>query len=97
MNLKHKTNIWVENKLISKEQQKEILKQEDIRFLPFVLLSFLWSGIFCFLLGLVSFLRAHWFDISLLMKTGIFLSVAIMIGVILFYAVKNHKKTLFTY
>lgn len=94
MNLKHKTNVWVENKLISKEQQKEILKHEDRRFLPFVLLSFLWSGIFCFSLGFVSFLRAHWFDIPLLMKTGIFLSLTIIIGVILFYAVKNHKKTL---
>ncbi|MBQ8250510.1 MAG: DUF2157 domain-containing protein [Alphaproteobacteria bacterium] len=94
MNLKHKTNVWVNHRLITKEQQKEILKQEDRRFLPFVLLSFLWSGILCFLIGVVSFLRAHWLEIPSSIKSGSFLIIAIGVGITIFYAMKNHKKFL---
>ena len=94
MNLKHKTNIWVDHRLITKEQQKEILKQEDRRFFPFALLSFLWTGILCFSIGVISFFRAYWQDIPDIFKTTSFVVIAISVIMMVFYAFKSHKKFL---
>ena len=95
MNLKKKTNFWVENKLITKEQQQAILKKEEKRFLPFVLLSFLWLGILCFFVGFLTLVYAHWNNIAdwiKLLSLGL-LGIVVCLGV--FYALKNRKKIMF--
>lgn len=93
MNLKKKTDFWVDNNLITKEQQKAILKKEDKGFLPFVLLSFLWMGILCFCVGLFSLVYVHWAVIPLMVKLTGFLFLIILLSGVVFYAFKGRKKT----
>lgn len=94
MNLRNKTNQWVENRLITKEQQKEILKHEDKRFLPFVLMSFLWVGILCFIIGVVSFIHTYWLVIPTTVKVLFFILFSVFLVGLIFHSVKNRKKTL---
>ena len=68
MNIKKRSKIWVDQKLITKEQQQKILKQEDKRFLPFVLLSFLWIGVLCCCVGLFSVFYEHWDKMPIVFK-----------------------------
>ncbi len=95
MNLKNKTNFWVEHKLITKEQQREILNKEDKQFLPFILFSMLWLGIFCLFVGVFSFIQAHWNIIPYWIKITSFCCLLIGVILTLVIAFKNHKKLVF--
>lgn len=95
MNLKKKTDDWVKNRLISKEQQKSILKNEDRHFFPFVLFGFLWVGILCVLVGLVSLGHTHWSLIPEQAKIVTFLFGLIILALVLFYSIKKNKKFVF--
>lgn len=91
MNLNDKTKKWVNNQLITKEQQTAILKHEDRQFLPFVLMGMLWLGLFCIGLGLTSLVAAHWSFLPVWSKLSGF--VLLMGGAIstAVYAFKREK------
>lgn len=95
MNLKKRSNSWVDHKLITKEQQQLILKHEDKRFLPFVLFSFLWLGLGCILIGLFSAIFECWNQLPIFIRVIGFLclSVGVIAGGV--YAFKLRKKMLF--
>lgn len=94
MNLQKNSNFWVKQKLISKEQQQEILKQENKRFLPFVLLSFLWIGIFCFFTGIISLFQEYWNVFSSSLKVTVFLFLSLLLFLIGYKAAQKRKKFL---
>lgn len=95
MNLKNKTDNWVKNNFITKEQQKMIIKDEDRRFLPFVLMGFLWVGFLCVLIGLVSLGCKYWYLIPKEIKITAFLFGTIVLMFVLFYSIKKNKKFIF--
>lgn len=94
MNLKKRSKFWVDQGLITKEQQMHILKHEDKRFLPFVLLSFLWIGVFCFCLGVGSFFSLHWHEVPNVLKIITFVLLSVLLFGIGFKAAQKRKKFL---
>lgn len=95
MNLKNKTNFWVEHKLITREQQREILNKEDKQFLPFILFGMIWLSVCCLAIGVFSFIQAHWAIIPNWLKITGFLAILTMLILTLISAFKNHKKMIF--
>ncbi len=94
MNLKKRSKFWVDQGLITKEQQMHILKHEDKRFLPFVLLSFLWIGVFCFCLGVGSFFSLYWHEVPNILKIITFVLLSVLLFGIGFKAAQKRKKFL---
>lgn len=94
MNIKKRSKIWVDQKLITKEQQQKILKQEDKRFLPFVLLSFLWLGVLCCCVGLFSVFYEYWDKIPIVFKNIGFAISSFLLLVLGYHAVQKRKKIL---
>lgn len=94
MNLKQRTKFWVDQNLITKEQQQKILKQEDRRFLPFVLLSFFWMGVFCFVVGCFSLCYEYWGVIPLWCKSIVFSFFSFLLLVLGYQSIRKRKKFL---
>ena len=94
MNIKKRSKIWVDQKLITKEQQQKILKQEDKRFLPFVLLSFFWIGFLCFSVGIASIFCEYWSKIPVVFKVLGFGILSFFLVVLGYHAVLKRKKIL---
>lgn len=94
MNLKKHSTLWVAQKLITKEQQQKILKQEDKRFLPFVLLTFIWIGIFCCCVGLFSLGYEYWDKIPVFFKGSVFILLSLTLLFLGYKATKTRKKFL---
>lgn len=95
MNLNNKTKKWVKNHLITPEQQKAILAEEDRKFLPFVLMGIIWLGLFCIGLGIISLVVAHWTVIPAAVKlSGL---VALLLGALgtAYYALRHERNFIF--
>ncbi len=60
MNLAKKTNDWVNQKLITRKQQESILTHESRVRVPYVAAALMWLGTLCGVLGVISFITAHW-------------------------------------
>ncbi len=71
MNLTQKTQKWVNENLISSDQQKKILQYETDQRSPFFFLGMMWLGIFCVGLGIISVIAAHWMMIPEGVKLGV--------------------------
>ncbi len=92
INLRKKTQKWVDSHLISKDQQKAILNHEDKQFVPFVLFGFIWLGLFCIGLGCISLITAYWPLIPSVVKligVALFLVTALGVAVYALYQKKH--------
>ncbi len=83
MNLTQKTQKWVNEQLISSDQQKKILQYETDQRSSFFVLGMMWLGIFCIGLGIVSVIAAHWMIIPESVKVG---ASGLLLGSCLFSA-----------
>ncbi|MBQ6855261.1 MAG: DUF2157 domain-containing protein [Alphaproteobacteria bacterium] len=91
MNLSKKTDMWVKKNIISKAQREQILEQDVAKKKPFIFGTFIWLSVFCFCLGAISLITAHWHVIPDMVKL-IFVFVVLGSGLILsFFAIRKER------
>ena len=92
MNLEKKSNFWVKKNIISAAQREEILTHEHLKQPAFMFWSFLWIGVFCLFLGLISLISAYWNNIPNIIKLTIAIVLfSICIGVMI-WGIKKEKE-----
>lgn len=92
MNLEKKSNLWVKKNIISAAQREEILTHEHLKQPAFVYWSFLWIGVFCLLLGLISVVKAYWEDIPDVIKLSCLVVLFTMTICFVLWGIKKEQE-----
>lgn len=94
MNIKQKLELWQQNKLISLEQQQEILAFEEQNTKPFAVFALLTISALCFGIGLIGTIAANWDRLSDTMKLINYFILSCAIGYGIYFCRKKYAAKL---